>query len=179
MSKILIVDDAPDSIKVLMEALNNLNDEILVATRGKIALEVASSQNPDLILLDIMMPEMDGYQVCTKLKANAKTKNIPVIFITALDEVTDETKGFELGAVDYINKPISPPIVQARVKTHLKLKFAYQELERQNTVLEKTANYLAKQGLEQGHLLLSKKHSNMPWEEEKFNGNRWWWTKIN
>ncbi len=108
MSKILIVDDAPDSIKVLMEALNNLNDEILVATRGKIALEVASSQNPDLILLDIMMPEMDGYQVCTKLKANAKTKNIPVIFITALDEVTDETKGFELGAVDYINKPISP-----------------------------------------------------------------------
>jgi len=177
MSKILIVDDAPDSIKVLMETLRNLNDEILVATSGKIALEVALSQTPDLILLDIMMPEMDGYEVCTELKADAKTKNIPVIFITALDEVTDETKGFELGAVDYINKPICPPIVQARVKTHLKLKFAYQELERQNTILEQAANYLAKNRLEQGHLLHSEKHSNMPWEEGEFNGKRWWWTK--
>jgi DNA-binding response OmpR family regulator len=124
-----------------------------------------------------MMPEMDGYEVCTKLKAEATTKKIPVIFITARDEEEDETKGFELGAVDYITKPINPPIVQARVKTHLKLKFAYQELERQNTVLEETARYLAAHHLEQDYFLYAEKHSDMLWKEEEFSGKKWWWTK--
>jgi putative two-component system response regulator len=173
--KLLLVDDAPDSIKVLMEALEHFNYEILVATSGKIALEVASSQKTDLILLDVLMPFITGYEVCTKLKANAITKDIPVIFITARNDDENETKGFELGAVDYITKPINPSIVQARVKTHLKLRFAYQELERQNTVLEATALYLAHH-LEKDHLLYSEKHSDMPWEEEEFSGKKWCWT---
>jgi len=156
MPKLLLVDDTPDSIKVLMEALDHLNYDIFVATSGKMALEVASSQKPDLILLDVLMPEMDGYEVCTKLKVDTITKKIPVIFITAQNDDENETKGFEMGAVDYITKPINPSIVQARVKTHLKLKFAYQELERQNTVLEETACYLATHRLEQGHSYILK-----------------------
>lgn len=133
MQKILIVDDVPANIKALIEVLKNPNYDILVATSGAIALEVATSEIPDLILLDIMMPEMDGYEVCAKLKANAATQNIPVIFITARNKEEDETKCFELGAVDYISRPISPPSVQARVKTHL-------ELKRQRDILENLSN---------------------------------------
>jgi DNA-binding response OmpR family regulator len=139
MQKILIVDDTPASIKILLEALKDLNYEILVATSGAIALTIASSENPDLILLDIMMPEMDGYEVCTKLKANTATKNIPVIFITLRGDEACEAKGLERGAVDYIIKPIHPAIVQTRVKTHLELKLAYEELAKKNVALKKTA----------------------------------------
>jgi len=88
---------------------------------GFSALEYVAEEPPDLILLDIMMPGMDGYEVCQKLKDNVSTRSIPVIFVTAMGEVEDETKGFELGAVDYITKPISPPIVKARTRTHLAL----------------------------------------------------------
>ena len=91
---------------------------------------------PDLILLDIMMPEMDGYEVCARLKTDEKTAKIPVIFVTAKGEVDDETRGLELGAVDYITKPVSPPIVLARVKNHLELNLARQVLESQNEILE-------------------------------------------
>lgn len=116
---ILIVDDAPDNITVLTNILADYN--LKAANSGGKALEIASRFRPDIILLDIMMPEMDGYAVCTRLKRDFHTKNIPVIFVTAMDEVTDETRGFELGAVDYIIKPVSPPVVRARVKTHLNL----------------------------------------------------------
>ena len=124
------MDDSPENIKLLTIVLRNLECKFLTATTGETAIEIALSKKPDLILLDILMPDMSGYEVCTILKANLTTKRIPIIFITAKDEDEDESKGFEVGAVDYITKPFSPTIVQARVKTHLKLKFAYEELER-------------------------------------------------
>jgi putative two-component system response regulator len=119
--RILVVDDTPSNISILGETLSG-SYEIVVATCGRDAIATASSlPPPDLILLDIMMPGMDGYQVCALLKESALTRHIPVIFVTAKDEVADEAKGFALGAVDYITKPISTAIVQARVATHLAL----------------------------------------------------------
>ena len=118
---ILIVDDIPDNIDVLNGILHD-DYQIKVAINGERALKIASGENPpDLILLDVMMPGRDGYEVCRRLKENIATRNIPVIFVTAKSEVEDETEGFALGAVDYITKPVSPPLVKARVKTHLAL----------------------------------------------------------
>jgi CheY-like chemotaxis protein len=120
-TSVLIVDDTPANIDVLKEILNPFY-QIKVATSGEKCLKIASTHPlPDLILLDIMMPQMDGYEVCERLKANPETKNIPVIFVTAKSEIEDEIKGFKIGAVDYITKPISPPLVIARVKTHISL----------------------------------------------------------
>ncbi len=134
--KILIVDDTPENIDVLGEILKPLYRRS-VALNGEKALKLSrSGEPPDLILLDIMMPGMDGYEVCQKLKADPKTSKIPIIFVTAKSEVEDETRGLELGAVDYITKPVSPPIVLARIKTHLDLKTARDLLEDQNRVLE-------------------------------------------
>ncbi len=129
--KILIVDDATENIKMLT---NLLRDEftIFFAKNGKTALKLAKSKQPDLILLDIVMPEMDGFEVCRSLQEDTETVGIPVIFVSAKGEEGDETKGFEAGAVDYIIKPISPPIVKARVKTHLRLREAVAELKRLN-----------------------------------------------
>jgi PleD family two-component response regulator len=135
MQKILIVDDDSANIKILIDTLTNPDYELLIATTGTIALKIAASEKLDLILLDIIMPEMDGYEVCTKLKANRATQHIPVIFITARGDEEGETKGFELGAIDYITKPINQVIVQARVKTQLKLKQAYEKLEEQNIIV--------------------------------------------
>lgn len=119
---ILIVDDEPINIKTL-KAFLQTEHKILFATDGLKALEIAQSDEPpDLILLDVMMPGMDGYSVCKKLKSDEKTKNIPVIFITGKTDDDDETKGLEFGAVDYIKKPINDAIVRARVRTHLDLK---------------------------------------------------------
>lgn len=119
--KILIVDDERYNIDILVETLKS-DYKTLVAKNGEEALKSAMSTTPpDLILLDIMMPGMDGYEVCRRLKSETVTQNIPVIFVAAMSEVEDETRGLELGAVDYITKPISPPIVKARVKTHLEL----------------------------------------------------------
>jgi PleD family two-component response regulator len=119
---ILTVDDAPDNLALISELLKE-SYRVKVATNGKDALHIAfSSDPPDLILLDIMMPEMDGYEVCRQLKSDAQTSDIPVIFLTTKSEVADEEKGFDLGAVDYITKPISPPILQARIRTHLRIK---------------------------------------------------------
>ncbi len=133
--KILFVDDVPTNIKVLLEVLKN-DYKIIFAQSGPEALDLARSSNPDLILLDIMMPEMSGYEVCTQLKADKKTRDIPVIFATALDDEEDETKGFDLGAVDYITKPFSLPIVKARIKTHLELKERRDQLKQQTEELE-------------------------------------------
>lgn len=117
---ILVVDDAPENIDLLYLVLGSIYN-IKVALNGEKALEIASNPAdlPDLILLDVMMPGMDGYEVCRQLKTSSLTCKIPVIFISALSEKQDESKGFEAGAVDYIVKPVSTPIVRARVKTHL------------------------------------------------------------
>ena len=133
---LLIVDDTPANIALLRDLLKE-RYKIKVATSGIKALGIAGmTPVPDLILLDIMMPEMDGYEVCKRLKADKVTCDIPVIFLTAKAEITDETKGLALGAVDYITKPISPPIVQERVKTHLALKEAKEFLKNENAILE-------------------------------------------
>ncbi len=127
---ILIVDDAPENIDLLSMILG-ADYNLKVALNGEKALEIASNPAalPDLILLDVMMPGMDGYEVCRELKTSALAYKIPVIFITALNEAHDESRGFEAGAVDYITKPISAPIVRARVKTHLSLRDQNRLLE--------------------------------------------------
>jgi two-component system sensor histidine kinase/response regulator len=136
---VLVVDDTEANIDILVETLGD-DYEVSVSMDGPGALEIAAEEHPDLILLDVMMPDMDGYEVCRRLKANADTSDIPVIFVTAKVEVEDETKGFEMGAVDYITKPISPAVVKARVKTHLSLKMAMERLELQNKELVEAAN---------------------------------------
>jgi class 3 adenylate cyclase len=134
--RILIVDDSPENIDILGNALADYKRS--VALNGEKALQRALSDNPpDLILLDVMMPGMDGYEVCRRLKAEPRTREIPVIFVTAKGEVEDETHGFALGAVDYITKPISLPIVQARVRTHLLLKLAREKLEQEQQLSER------------------------------------------
>lgn len=118
---VLVVDDAPANLTILTEALRGEYD-VRIATSGPQALRLVFESPPDVILLDILMPHMDGYEVCRRLKADFTTQNIPVIFLTAKNEVADETYGLSLGAVDYITKPITVPIVQARVRTHVELK---------------------------------------------------------
>ena len=133
---VLVVDDAPENIDLLDGVLNK-DYKIKAALNGEKALKIAGSENPpDIILLDIEMPGMDGYEVCRRLKSDAKTQNIPVIFVTSMSEVEDETKGFDVGAIEYITKPISPAIVKARVKNHLELKEAREYLKNQNEILE-------------------------------------------
>ena len=124
---ILIVDDSAENIDIL-DAILRPHYLVRVATNGERALEIAQSRQPDIILLDIMMPGIDGYEVCRRLKEDPKTSSIPVIFITTKGDVEDEKKGFESGAADYITKPISPPIVEARIRTHLALYDQNREL---------------------------------------------------
>ncbi|WP_271104101.1 two-component system response regulator [Pseudomonas tohonis] len=133
---ILVVDDTPDNLELMSELLMD-RYRVKVAGSGAKALRIAAgNMRPDLILLDVMMPEMDGYEVCARLKADAATRDIPVIFLTARSEIADEQKGFDLGAVDYITKPISPPIVLARVKAQLQLKATADFLRDKSEYLE-------------------------------------------
>ena len=118
--RLLLVDDEPTNLQVLRHVLQ-ADYRLLFATDGARALQVAREQLPQLILLDIMMPGMDGYAVCRALKADPATAGIPVIFFTALNDSQDETAGFDVGGVDYLTKPVSPPVVRARVRTHLSL----------------------------------------------------------
>jgi len=128
---ILLVDDTPANIQVAHSILKD-DYKLRIATNGAKALELTkAAPMPDLILLDVMMPEMDGYEVCGILKASPETKDIPVIFLTGKTEAEDETRGFQVGAVDYIHKPFSPAVVQARVHTHLVLREAREQLARQ------------------------------------------------
>lgn len=128
-ARVLVVDDQSVNLRLLAEVLRDMCD-VLVATSGTRALEIAGLGGVDLMLLDVMMPDLDGFEVCTRLKADARTRGVPVIFVTGKGEVTDETRGFEAGGVDYITKPISPPLVRARVRTHLELKAALDKLQR-------------------------------------------------
>ncbi|MDQ5905517.1 MAG: cyclic di-GMP phosphodiesterase [Pseudomonadota bacterium] len=133
---VMVVDDTPDNLS-LMNLLLKDHYTIRIANSGERALKLAATGSPpDLILLDIMMPGMDGYEVCRHLKADPKMRDIPVIFLTAKSDAEDEKKGLELGAIDYITKPISPPIVLARVKTHLSLKSSADFLRDKNEYLE-------------------------------------------
>ena len=132
---ILVVDDTSENIDVLKETLKN-DYVVRPALNGVLALKIAAADpRPDLILLDIMMPVMDGYEVMRRLRADETTREIPVIFVTAISEMEGELKGLELGAVDYLTKPINPPIVKARVHTHIALHEARVQLKQQNQVL--------------------------------------------
>ena len=140
---VLIVDDTPANLDLLVEILRG-EFRTKVAINGEKALELAGSGNPpDVILLDIMMPGINGYEVCQRLKANPATSAIPVIFVTAMSEVEDETRGLEIGGVDYVTKPISPPIVKARIRTHLAVSAQSRELQRMVMRLEAQAFELA------------------------------------
>ncbi len=137
LNLVLVVDDTPENLTLISSLLKN-KYKIKVATSGAKALSIManSKQKPDLILLDIIMPDMNGFDVCKKLK-RSEHASIPVIFLTSLTRIEDEEKGLKAGAVDYIHKPISPPILLARVATHLKLKEANDFLKVQNQILEK------------------------------------------
>lgn len=134
-STLLIVDDEPNNLHLMQQILSE-DYQLAFASNGKKALELSQKMLPDMILLDVMMPEIDGYEVCRSLKADELTKNIPIIFVTAKDAIEDETKGLELGAIDYITKPINPSIVRARVKNHLEMKLARECIENQKKLLE-------------------------------------------
>lgn len=135
-TNILIVDDISSNLDVLANTL--IEYKVLVAKNGIRAIEIAKNQKPDLILLDIMMPEMDGFEVCSLLKSDNSTAGIPIIFITAKDQIQDEVKGLELGAVDFIHKPISPPVVLARIETQIKLVEYQKRLIRKNKKIKKS-----------------------------------------
>ncbi len=141
LKSVLIVDDTPTNIDILMEILAEEYD-VSVAIDGESALESVKESIPDIILLDIMMPGMDGYEVCTRLKNDDTTKDIPVIFITAMNDIKDEIRGFEVGAIDYITKPFSPPVVQRRVESALTLEAKKKELA---NLAKKLSKYLAPQ----------------------------------
>jgi PleD family two-component response regulator len=126
---LLIVDDDPFTFALLEDTFESTY-HVLRATNGLAALDIAAELKPDLILLDVVMPVMGGYEVCRRLKQDAQTRNIPVMFITGLGDLEAETKGLELGAVDYITKPLNPAAVKARVNNQIRLKWALDQLKR-------------------------------------------------
>jgi response regulator RpfG family c-di-GMP phosphodiesterase len=141
---IIIVDDVPANLTLLAGMLKEKGHRVRPVPSGKLALKAVEHEQPDMILLDIMMPVMDGYETCRHLKENPKTRDIPIIFLTAKAEIEDETKGFDLGAVDYITKPISQPVLLARVQTHLRLKRMQDSLKDQNQFLDATVQHRTK-----------------------------------
>jgi signal transduction histidine kinase len=147
-STILIVDDIPENINTLFNFLDNHNFEVLVARDGITALELVEYERPHLILLDVMMPGIDGFETCKRLKANTETRNIPIIFMTALADTLDKVKGLQLGAVDYITKPIQQEEVLARINTHLTIHNLQQQLLAKNTELETKNAELAEKNVE-------------------------------
>lgn len=165
--KILVVDDNPENIHVLAEALED-KYQVLFATSGSKALSIISSDDrPDVVLLDVMMPEMDGYEVCSRLKANAETWDIPVIFITARDQEVDETKGLNLGAVDFIVKPFSLPVVKARLKAALRLK---EEMDNRKILTRKLEdlNKNLEQRVQEKTVALQQAHDNLSASEKRY-----------
>jgi len=143
-AKILIVDDIPANLNVLCQALESEGYKIVAAPSGTVALQLAHRTQPDLILLDIMMPERDGFEICRRLKADASTAEIPVIFITAKDEMSSVIKGFEVGGVDYITKPFRYEEVRVRVQTHLTIKGLQKRLREANREIQAKKEELAK-----------------------------------
>jgi two-component system NtrC family sensor kinase len=144
-AKLLLVDDERKNLDVLIGVLEPQGYDILVALEGETALNLAHQVSPDLILLDVMMPGLDGYETCKRLKAEPSTQGIPVVFLTAKVETEDIVKGFELGAADYVFKPFKVPELLARVATHLELKFGREKLEVALKELQATQNHLVMQ----------------------------------
>ena len=136
-SKILIVDDVPDNREMLEQILELEGYDVVQVPSGEVALEIAPRTSPDLILLDIMMPGIDGFETCKRLKSDEATRNIPVIFITARTDPDDVVKGFQAGGVDYITKPFTLEEIRGRVKNHLSLKLMLQSLQVQSQILNK------------------------------------------
>ncbi|MDY6783247.1 MAG: response regulator [Cyanobacteriota bacterium] len=139
---ILVIDDTPANLRLLVNLLSNQGYKVRALPSGKLALEGIQIAPPDLILLDILMPDMDGYEVCERLKANESVKDTPVIFISAINDVIDKVKAFEMGGVDYITKPFQAEEVLARVRTHLENRFLQQSLQHKNEELTRTLEQL-------------------------------------
>lgn len=140
---ILVVDNDPDNLGVLFDYLDSVGFKVLLVQNSENALIQAESKKPDIILLDILMPGLDGFETCRRLKENDKTRDIPVIFMTALSDTTDKVKGFKMGAVDYITKPFQQEEVLARVNTHLTIRKLQQQLEAKNALLEEQVEQLS------------------------------------
>ena len=138
--RILVVDDAPENL-MIMESVLSKDYSLKMFSDSAQAIEYAFANPPDLILLDVMMPGIDGFEICRQFKANARLADVPVIFITSKTDIEDEERGFAVGASDFIHKPISAPIVSARVKTHIKIKFLLDFLKAENTNLQKSAEH--------------------------------------
>ena len=153
---ILAVDDNPENLGVLFEYLDLAGFSVLLVQNGENALMQAEDKQPDIILLDIMMPDLDGFEVCRRLKANETTKNIPVIFMTALSETVDKIKGFDVGGVDYITKPIQCKEVEARINAHLLIGKLQQALQEKNAVLEQYVALLAEKNTQLEEMNASK-----------------------
>ncbi len=132
---ILVVDDTPTNLGLLFKALEQANYRVLISTSGEVALRTLQHTTPDIVLLDVMMPGIDGFETCRQLKSNPALADIPVIFLTALHETIDKLKGFDLGAVDFITKPIDVAELLARVSTHLALRQLHTELQQRNLEL--------------------------------------------
>jgi len=145
---ILVVDDNPDNLRVLSQILTDYGLEVLIATDGEMAIAQATYAPPDLILLDVLMPGMTGFETCAQLKATPQTQTIPVILMTALTETVDKVKGFSLGAVDYMTKPLQADEVLARIKVHLELRRLTQQLKQKNAILEQTNDDLMREVLD-------------------------------
>src|SRR5262245_18812347 len=135
-ANVMVVDDTADNLRLLIYLLGSQGYRVRPATSGQIALTAIQKEIPDLILLDVMMPDMDGFTVCRAIKANEQTKDVPIIFLTALDTVTDKVKAFTEGGVDYITKPFQIEEVLIRIKTHLTLRNLQRDLEEQNEQLQ-------------------------------------------
>ena len=134
--RILIVDDVPDNLSVLFEFLSARGYDVLAADGGELAIEQLPHTRPDLILLDVMMPGIDGFETCRRIKADARFADVPLFFLTALDDTVDKVRGFTLGAVDYITKPLDPDEVLARIEAHLELRALRVALEARNEELD-------------------------------------------
>ncbi|EIJ41192.1 diguanylate cyclase (GGDEF) domain-containing protein [Beggiatoa alba B18LD] len=150
---ILIVDDVPANVGVLFDFLSENGFEVLVARNGESALQIVDSAHPHLILLDIMMPGIDGFEICRRIKADEKNREIPIIFMTALTDIVDKVKGFKLGAVDYVTKPFHQEEVLARVSTHLKIHYLQTELQKKNRELQEKEIALQKANKELADLV--------------------------
>ncbi|TVR52774.1 MAG: response regulator [Puniceicoccaceae bacterium] len=158
---ILVIDDVPENLAVVFDVLNQANFEVLVVESGAVALERMEVLRPDLILLDVRMPDLDGLEVCRRLHADPKTAAIPVIMMTALNDTTDTVAGFEAGAVDYLRKPVAPEEVLVRVNTHLQMRMLRKTLEQRNQALSREvrrrreAERQLEQSLEQAVLVVA------------------------
>lgn len=157
-NKILIIDDSSINIRILTRILEQSHYRTEVAKNGSLALKVVRQNTPDLILLDIMLPDMNGYAVCKMLKADPKIQDIPIIFMSALEEVPDKVKAFEVGAVDYMTKPFEPVEMIARIETHLRLRSLQVKLQEQNQQLQQEIRdrYIAETALKQANLQLKR-----------------------